>query len=56
MSIGSPISSSTVSDGIYYAYNKGKMIFAAAGTSYSWTTWYGVIFLPGCRNVSLSQG
>ena len=44
MSIGSPFSSGTVSDGIYYAYNKGKFIAAAAGTSLSWTTWYGVIF------------
>ncbi len=55
MSIGSPISSSTVSDGIYYAYNKGKMIFAAAGTSFSWTTWYGVIFpawMPECNAVT----
>jgi serine protease len=55
MSIGSPLSSSTVSDGIYYAYNKGKMIFAAAGTSFSWTTWYGVIFpawMPECNAVT----
>ncbi len=55
MSIGSPISSSTVADGIYYAYNKGKMIFAAAGTSYSWTTWYGVIFpawMPECNAIT----
>lgn len=55
MSIGSPISSSTVSDGIYYAYNRGKMIFAAAGTSFSWTTWYGVIFpawMPECIAVT----
>ena len=44
MSIGDIISSSTVSDGIYYAYNKGKLIFAAAGTSFSWTSWWGVIF------------
>ncbi len=55
MSIGSPISSGTVSDGIYYAYNKGKMIFAAAGTSFSWTTWYGVIFpawMPECNAIT----
>ena len=44
MSIGSVFSSGTVSDGIYYAYNRGKMIFAAAGTSTSWTNWWGVIF------------
>ena len=55
MSIGSPLSSSTVSDGIYYAYNNGKMIFAAAGTSFSWTTWYGVIFpawMPECNAIT----
>lgn len=44
MSIGTPFTNGTVRDGIYYAYNRGKMIFAAAGTSFSWTSWYGVIF------------
>jgi len=44
MSIGSPFWSGTVADGVYYAHNKGKTIMAAAGTSLTWTTWYGVIF------------
>jgi subtilisin family serine protease len=44
MSIGDVFSSGTVSDGIYYAYNRDKLILAAAGTSLSWTSWYGVIF------------
>ena len=44
MSIGTPFYSSTVADGIYYAYNQGKLIVAAAGTSLSWTSWYPVIF------------
>ena len=44
MSIGDVFWSSTVADGIYYAYNRGKLIFAAAGTSLSWTSWWGVIF------------
>ena len=44
MSIGTPFWSGTVADGIYFAYNKGKFISAAAGTSLSWTSWYGVIF------------
>ncbi|MEM9930480.1 MAG: S8 family serine peptidase [Bacteroidota bacterium] len=44
MSIGTPFSNSTVADGVYFAYNKGKMICAAAGTSLSWTSWYPVIF------------
>lgn len=56
MSIGSPTSSSTVSDGIYYAYNKGKMMFAAAGTSLSWTTWYGVIFPAWMPEVNAVTG
>lgn len=44
MSIGDVFSSGTVKDGIRYAHNRGKMILAAAGTSLSWTSWYGVIF------------
>ncbi len=44
MSIGTPFFSGTVADGVYYAYNKGKMIMAAAGTSTSITNWVGVIF------------
>lgn len=44
MSIGTPFYSSVLYDGTVYAYNKGKMIFAAAGTSYGWTTWWGVIY------------
>lgn len=44
MSIGNIISSGTVKDGIYYAYNRGKMIFAAAGTTTGATNWLGVIF------------
>jgi serine protease len=44
MSIGDVFSSGTVKDGIYYANNRGKLIMAAAGTSLSWTSWWGVIF------------
>ena len=44
MSIGNIFWSSTVADGVYYAYNKGKMIMAAAGTSTWFTSWVGVIF------------
>lgn len=44
MSIGTPFSSGQISDAIKYAYGKGKLIFAAAGTSTDFTTWYGVIF------------
>lgn len=44
MSIGNVFSSGTVKDGVRYANNKGKLILAAAGTSLTWTSWYGVIF------------
>jgi hypothetical protein len=44
MSIGSPFYSSALYDGVVYANNRGKLIFAAAGTSFSWTSWYGVIY------------
>jgi serine protease len=44
MSVGTPLNSSTLFDGVMYASGKNKMIFAAAGTSFSWTTWWGVIY------------
>jgi subtilisin family serine protease len=44
MSIGTPFSSSVLRDGVIYANGKGKLIFAAAGTSFSWTSWWGVIY------------
>ncbi|MBL7940495.1 MAG: S8 family serine peptidase [Flavobacteriales bacterium] len=44
MSIGSPFSSSVLADGVNYAYGNGKMIMAAAGTSFSWTSWWGVVY------------
>ena len=44
MSVGYPFSSSVLKDGCTYAYNKGKMLMAAAGTSFSWTSWWGVIY------------
>lgn len=50
MSIGTPFSSGVLSDGVNYAYNKGKLIFAAAGTSFSWTSWWGVIYPAAYTN------
>lgn len=44
MSIGDVFSSGKVADAVRYANNRGKLIFAAAGTSLSWTSWWGVIF------------
>ncbi|MEO6760735.1 MAG: S8/S53 family peptidase, partial [Saprospiraceae bacterium] len=45
MSMGRLGSASQISDGVKYAYNKGKLIFCAAGTSFWWSSWFaGVIF------------
>jgi hypothetical protein len=44
ISMGSPFSSSNIYDGLVYCYNKGKLIFGAAGTSFSWTSWWGVVY------------
>ncbi|GLR16212.1 hypothetical protein GCM10007940_08270 [Portibacter lacus] len=44
MSIGDIFYSGTVADGVYYAYNRGKLMMSAAGTSFTWTNWVGVIF------------
>ncbi|MEL6142144.1 MAG: S8 family serine peptidase [Bacteroidota bacterium] len=56
MSIGDVFSSGTVRDGINYAYNRGKMIFAAAGTSLTWTSWWGVIFPANLSNTVAVTG
>lgn len=44
MSIGYPWSIGNVRDAVKYANNKGKLIFAAGGTSLNFTNWYPVIF------------
>ncbi len=45
LSLGRLTSASQITDGVAYAHNQGKMIFAAAGTSFSWTGGFvGVIF------------
>jgi subtilisin family serine protease len=44
MSVGDVFYNSKVADAIRYAYGKGKLIFSAAGTSTSFTNWFGVIF------------
>jgi len=53
MSIGDVFSNSKVADAVRYAYGKGKLIFAAAGTSTTWTNWYGVIF-PASMNETVA--
>lgn len=44
MSIGTPFASGVLKDGVDYAWAMNKLIFAAAGTSYTWTSWWGVIY------------
>jgi subtilisin family serine protease len=44
MSMGYVFSVGKIEDAIKYAYGKGKLIFCAAGTSTSFTTFVGVIF------------
>ncbi len=44
MSIGSIFGSGSIEDAVRYAYNKGKLLIAAAGTSTSFTTFVGVVF------------
>ena len=57
MSMGKITSSSQMSDAISYAYGKGKLIFCAAGTSFSWTAgWFGVIFPANLTTVNAVTG
>ncbi|PCH77225.1 MAG: serine protease [Flavobacteriaceae bacterium] len=44
MSVGYLWSIGNIRDAIKYAHSRGKLIFAAGGTSTAYTTWYGVIF------------
>jgi subtilisin family serine protease len=45
MSMGRLTSSGQIEDAIRYANGKGKLMFCAGGTSFSWSaSWYGVIF------------
>lgn len=57
MSMGRITSSSQLRDAIRYAYGKGKLIFCAAGTSFSWTAgWFGVIFPASMTEVNAVTG
>lgn len=45
MSMGRITTSNQIKDAVKYAYQQGKLIFCAAGTSFWWTAWFaGVIF------------
>ncbi len=57
MSIGNITSNNDIRDAINYAYNRGKLIFAAAGTSFGLTAgWVGVIFPASMPNVRAVTG
>jgi len=57
MSLGRITTSSQIKDAIAFAYGKGKLIFCAAGTSFSWTSgWYGVIFPATLPQVNAVTG
>ncbi len=53
MSIGYVWSIGNIKDAVKYAYSKGKLIFAAGGTSTSFTNGYGVIF-PATMNETVA--
>ncbi len=50
LSVGTPFYSSVLLDGVNYAYNNGKMIMAAAGTSTGWLSWWGVVYPAAFSN------
>jgi subtilisin family serine protease len=57
MSMGRITSSGQISDAIKYAYGKGKLMFCAAGTSFSWSaSWFGVIFPAYMTEVNAVTG
>lgn len=55
ISLGTPISNGMVEDAIKYAYSKGKLIFAAAGTSPAYN-FYGVIFPANMEETIATTG
>lgn len=57
MSLGSILYNSQVADAVRYAYNKGKLMFCAGGTSFGWSAgWYGVIFPANMDEVQAITG
>lgn len=53
MSLGHPFTVNRIKDAVRYANNRGKLIFAAGGTSTSFTNWYGVTF-PGSMSETVA--
>lgn len=57
LSLGRITSSSQITDAIRYAYNKGKLMYCAGGTSFGWTGgWWGVIFPAWLNEVHAVTG
>jgi subtilisin family serine protease len=57
MSMGRVTTSNQIRDAVKYAHNKGKLIFAAAGTSFWWTAWFwGIIFPANMAECSAVTG
>jgi len=57
LSMGRITSSGQIKDAINYAYQKGKLMFCAGGTSFSWTALFvGVIFPASLPNVQAITG
>ena len=57
ISLGRITGSSQIGDAIDYAYNNGKLIFCAGGTSFDWSGgWFGVIFPANKSNVNAVTG
>jgi hypothetical protein len=57
MSIGNITSNNNLRDAVNYAYNRGKLIFAAAGSSFGWSAgWFGVVFPANMSNVRAVTG
>ena len=57
MSMGRLTSSGQIKDAINYAYGKGKLMFCAGGTSFSWAAGFvGVIFPASLPNVQAITG
>ena len=57
LSMGRISNSGQIKDAINYAYGKGKLMFCAGGTSFSWTSLFvGVIFPASLNNVQAVTG
>ena len=57
MSMGTVLYNSQIADAIWYAYNRGKLMFCAGGTSPDWTAgWVGVIFPANMAEVQAITG